>query len=412
MSRSTVTQGADAATAAGKSTSHGPLSGVRVLDLSWLIPGPFCTTMLAEMGADVIKIERPAGGDYMRHDRKAEFEVVNRGKRALVLNLKEPEARDIFLKLAEQADVVVESFRPGVVERLGIGYGAVSERNAGIIYLSLSGYGQEGPYRDHPGHDINYLALTGALSIPGRWGDEPQRSGLPMGDMSAGLYGVISILAALRQRDATGKGQHLDVAISDAMLHWTQLRLADNWASLAKNPQHTSTWVHLDPGNDVFATADGRKVAVALVEEKFINVFRQVTNSDQPELNAIFAAESRCTPDGAERFRATVGQLIAKKTLAEWKQIYNQHGIPLTPVATPAEVRSDEHFAQRGMLVSAPDAGQNPTVYVPLPGTATPGGGGAPSPAPAPGQHSHEILATLGISDEAIRSLKERGIVD
>ena len=203
-----------------------PLAGLRILDLSWLLPGPFASLLLADLGADVVKVERPQSGDYLRDILPSMFELVNRGKRSIAIDLKDPASLAEFRRLVATADIVMEGFRPGVADRLGVGYDALSAVKPDLVYLSISGYGQTGPYADMPGHDINYLAAAGALSVPAVWGEPPRRSGLPVADLASAMYAALNIVAAIRRRDQTGEGSRIDIAIADSALHWSQVRIA------------------------------------------------------------------------------------------------------------------------------------------------------------------------------------------
>src|SRR4051812_753402 len=194
-----------------------PLIDIRVLDLSQLLPGPFCTQILADLGAAVVKVE-PPDGDPARGMPSDLFATANRNKASVDLDLKAPADRNACLRLAAASDVVVEGFRPGVVERLGVGYEDVRARNPGVVYCSISGFGRTGPRRDRPGHDANYLAASGALAYSGHWSEVPRRSGLPIADLAASCYGAIAILAALHERARTGLGGHIDLAMADAAM--------------------------------------------------------------------------------------------------------------------------------------------------------------------------------------------------
>lgn len=408
-----MTSALPAASRSNDVPTAGSLSGMRVLDLSWLIPGPFCTGILSELGAEVIKIERPKTGDYMREDRPAEFEAINRGKRSIALDLKSAEGKEIFYRLCRNADVVIEGFSPGVVQRLGIDYEALCAINPGIVYLSLSGYGQSGPYAHQPGHDLNYMATAGALAIPGRWGDTPQRFGLPIGDFSSGLYAVINIQSALMKRASTGRGEYIDLAISDALLHWAQVRLADAWQQPAAAPGEERWWIHLDPANEVYQTKDHQQVSIALIEEKFTQAFRAATGHDTPEYDSIFAVQERCTPKGALRYRDLLTTVIAGRSFDEWNALLQEHRIPLTRIAQPHDVFNDAHFRGRGMLVSTQDGGGNPSVFVPMPGRANARNPHSPQPAPKRGEHTSSVLQELGgVDAAAFADLQRKGIVE
>lgn len=290
-----------------------PLTGIRVLDLSTLLPGPFATQMLADLGADVLKVEAP-GGDLSREVAGDLFEVANRNKRALRLDLKDSGARSRFLELAAETDVVVEGFRPGVAARLGVAYDDVREHNPAVVYCSISGYGQTGPMSDRPGHDLVFLAASGALSVPGHWHEPARRSGVPLSDLAASSYAAISILVALRHRDATGEGTHLDVAIRDAALAYTSSRAGRRLDRPAGDVSH------LYPANDLFTTLDGRVVAIAALEDHFLDRLREGLGDVEPELR-----EPRFEgPDGKranaqdmhELVRSTVSRLTEAELLA------------------------------------------------------------------------------------------------
>ncbi|HEY0582777.1 MAG TPA: CoA transferase, partial [Chloroflexota bacterium] len=202
------------------------LDGLRVLDLTRLLPGPFCTMLLADLGADVIKIEEPTGGDPARHypplqgDTGALFVLVNRNKRSLTVDLKSDEGRELLLKLVERSDILVESFRPGVMDRLGLGYPVLSSRNPRIIYATLSGFGQTGPYRDRAGHDLNYLALAGVLGYNVGHDGQPVAPAVQIADLGGGTLGAVAILAAVVSRQQTGRGQAVDVSLFGAAVAW------------------------------------------------------------------------------------------------------------------------------------------------------------------------------------------------
>jgi crotonobetainyl-CoA:carnitine CoA-transferase CaiB-like acyl-CoA transferase len=382
----------------------GPLHGLRVLDMSWLLPGPFCTTVLVELGADVIKVERPRGGDYLRDLMPGAYGVVNRGKRSIALDLKSDEDRAVFERLLANADVLVEAFRPGVTRRLGYDWPTLSKRYPRLIYLSLSGYGQDGPLARHPGHDINYLALAGAMSIPGHWNEEPRRSGLPIGDLSAGLYAAINILAALRARDAGGPGAYIDLSIADSVLHWSQVRIAD--ADLSARPPR---WHHLQPGNDVFTTADGQRIALGVVEEKFWHRLAEAIG--RPGLAAqasVFEhAKDGATRDSAGNALSTfLREGIAAHDLAHWKRILGERDVPFAVVLGPDEAFAAEQFITRGMSsrVDDPTTGRQLNMAA-LPGRLYRGtshaSSGLAAAAPRLDQHGAALRAELRMQTTA-----------
>jgi alpha-methylacyl-CoA racemase len=206
----------------------GPLAGITVLDLTRLLPGGYCTLLLADLGAGVIKVEEPGRGDYLGRTplvewERAAYKALNRGKRSITLNLKDERGRVVLRKLVEAADVLVESFRPGVLDRLGVGHEALSALNPALVYCAISGYGQDGPYRDRPGHDINYIGYGGVLSITGAPGGPPVLPGMQVGDMAGGMFGALGILAALLERRTTGRGSFVDAAILDGVVSWLSI---------------------------------------------------------------------------------------------------------------------------------------------------------------------------------------------
>ncbi|HET9652558.1 MAG TPA: CoA transferase [Usitatibacter sp.] len=336
---------------------NAPLHGIRVVDLSWLLPGPFCTNLLADLGADVIKVERPGDGDYARDLLPGLFQLVNRGKRSVVFDLRLDGDRERLLALADTADVFVEGFRPGVVDRLGVGYGEVSRRNPRIVYVSISGYGQSGPMASHGGHDINFCAQAGLLAIPSSVGQErPYRMQLPVSDIAGGMYAALSTLAALRQRDATGRGAHLDIALADCALAWGALR----WADGPRSPR--DGWRHVMPGNDLFRAADGVWLAAALVEAKFLAAFGDAVR----ELDGQGTGADRPSPTARE----AIVEAFARHPSAAWIDAARRHDLPITVVAADyAQIARDPLFVERGLWGMGEDGERPMPAYpVKLPG--------------------------------------------
>jgi crotonobetainyl-CoA:carnitine CoA-transferase CaiB-like acyl-CoA transferase len=318
------------------------LAGVRVLDLSWLLPGPFFTGALADLGADVLKVERPGDGDYTRAMLPGMFRLANRGKRSAVVDLRSDEGRETVLRLAERADVFVEGFRPGVVARLGVGYEQVRARNRGIVYVSLSGYGQQGAAAKEPGHDVNYCGRAGLMAIPASLaqGAEASRMQLPVSDIAGGMYAAVSTLAALRERDRTGEGQWLDVSLAQAALAWSAVRWSDA-------PRETSEgWRHVTPANDIFKTADGVRLGVALVEQHFWNAF--VAGLPSQERDRLESAGG----DAPAR-HAALRTIFASHSATHWLDYAKAHDLPISRIATRfEEMVEDPLFALRGAWIA------------------------------------------------------------
>jgi crotonobetainyl-CoA:carnitine CoA-transferase CaiB-like acyl-CoA transferase len=355
-----------------------PLAGTRVLDLSWLLPGPFATMLLTELGADVVKVERPGSGDYLRELLPDLFETTNLGKRSISLDLKDPAARDSLLRLIPKFDIVVESFRPGAADRLGVGYEALRKIRADIIYVSLSGYGQDGPYALRPGHDINYLALSGALSIPSTWNEAPRRSGLPIADIAGAMYAALDMVAALRKRDLKGEGSFIDISIAESVLHWTQLRTTGH-----------SNWHHIHPTNDVFITSDNRELSLGLVEPKFLEAFCHIC--DRPDIPERYPdiAQVSSDPKRARSLRSDIAAIVASRKLSDWVSRLSTTDVPFAPVNTPEEVRLDPHFRWRNAFDS------DQSMRVRLPGAL--GRSLAGARVPELGEDTAEILSECGL---------------
>lgn len=372
-----------------------PLRGVRVLDFSWLLPGPFCTMHLADLGADVIKIEGP-GGDYAREMLPGLFAVANRNKRSLALDLKAPGALQAVDRMVEQADVVIEGFRPGVADRLGIGATRLMGINPRLVYASVSGFGAKGPLAARPGHDINYLAMSGVLSIPGQWGGAPARGGLPVADLSAAMTAAMAILAGLLQVRAGGRGCFLDVAMLPALMSWSQVRTADHLASDAGG------WPHLNPLNDLYETRDGGRIALALVESKFMVAFCNLAGCPELATSPEWVAFSGSRDANAgERLRQRLGEVVRSRTAQEWEALLGDEPLPFATALTPSEALANEQLRAVGFCMEQPEGLPRGFFPFPVPGV----GRSRPTPAPTRGQHSAEILADFGVPPEVVGRL-------
>lgn len=373
-----------------------PLSGLRVLDFSLLLPGPFATVTLADLGAEVIKIE-PLGGDFARRMGGPMFAMANRNKQALALDLKNPSARALIERLTRWADFAVEGFRPGVAERLGINYSSLSVLNPRLIYCSISGYGQEGPARNTPGHDLNYLAASGGLSFAGHWTGPPRRSGMPVADLAGASFATIAMLAALHQRSITGKGVFLDLALADAALAFTAARHGLDVDAPSR--------AHLYPSNDVFQTADGRSIALGIIEPHFWQAFVAATADLAPDFAApAWATEAGRLFDGdALHDRITV--VMRKQPANEWLQRLAKHDVPAQLVLSPAEAGRTPQAQARELVME--NQGQR---HVPFPVRAN-GRRGARlvNVAGEIGADADKILCGLGLTAKEIEQLRLSG---
>jgi alpha-methylacyl-CoA racemase len=389
-----------------------PLEGVRVLDLTRLLPGGFATAVLADLGADVLKVEQPGTGDYVRafppytrDGRSAYHLALNRGKRSLTLNLSTPEGAQILRDLARDADVLVESFRPGVMDRLGVGYRALREVNPGLVYVAISGYGATGGRTREAGHDIDYLAYAGVLNSTGRPGDGPWQPGVQVADLGGGaLPAVVAVLAALRVRDSTGEGQFCDVSMTDGARAWLVMQAAA-FAVTGQVPA---------PGSDtlagglacyrVYACAGGGYVAVGALEPQFFA--RLVEVLGVPELAAWHLDPSR-----QDELARRLAAVFATRTRDEWTEAFRGVDACVAPVLDLAEALDDPVAAERGTVAHTdlPDGTRFPVLALTPTLSATPARpGGPPSDL---GADTDDVLAGLGRTPEQIADLRARGVV-
>ena len=376
-----------------------PLDGIRILDLTRLLPGPFCTMLLGDLGADVVKIEEPRGGDPARHSVGGLFLQVNRNKRSLTLDLKTPEGHAVFLQLVERADVVVEGFRPGVMDRLGLGYPTLDQRNPRLIYASLSGFGQSGPYRDRPGHDLNYLALAGVLGYNVGADGQPVPPAVQVADLGGGSLAAIAILAAVVGRQQTGRGQSVDVSLFASAVAWLPTLIAPLFGTGTALAPGEPILAGGLPQYGVYATSDGRWVTLGALEPKFLsNFFEAVGRADLVRVR-----------DG-KTLRQELSAIFASRTRAEWEECLRDVDTCFAPVNTLEETLEDPHVRATGMFPSVdhPRLGALRQVGSPFAFSATPAT--IRRPTPELGEHTGELLAELGLSEAAIRGLAERGV--
>lgn len=395
------------------STLHGALNGVKVLEFSRYLPGGLAGQMLGDLGADVVKIEHPAGGDPMRDfplKRPGEdsgiFLIGNRNKRSLTLDLKQPEGSQLAMDLIAGADVVIEGFRPGVADRLGIGHVAAGERNPRLVYCAISGFGQDGPDRDRPGHDLNYLGSSGVLHMMGR-----AQTGIPvpgpfLADIAGGtMMALYGILAALLARTVSGKGQFVDVSMTDGMMQFLHPLAAEY---LIFGQEHRSE-THRTSGSaaayNVYRCADGRFLTLGIIETHFWHRLRGLPGlQDLPD-------EPFPTADENRRAAQILTRAFLDGDRDMWLARLAAADIPAGPVNTFAEAFADPQLQARGMLqhVEHPALGSLPQIGFPVKFSETPGR--MHRPPPLLGQHSDEILAGLGLDIDRIAHLRAAGTV-
>jgi alpha-methylacyl-CoA racemase len=391
-----------------------PLEGIRVLDLSRLLPGGFCSLLLSDFGADVVKVEDTGPGDYLRwwpphYDGVEEsansvpFLALNRGKRSIRLNLKSAEGRDVLMRAAREADVLLESFRPGVLDRLGVGYDALRAVNPGLVYCAITGYGQDGPHRDRSGHDMNYLGLVGLLGLTGEAGGPPVQSAGQIADVGGGaLMAAFAILAALRERERSGEGQLVDVSMADGALSWLAMvaarHLADGVVPARGDLELAGALVCYRP----YRCADGW-VTLGALEPKFWQAWcRGVERED--------LIEQQFARPGSPTHRE-VEAIFAQRTREQWRAFASEHDCCLEPVLELDEALESEQVRAREMVVELDQPGARRPVRllgVPVKLSRTPGDANR-RPGPALGEHTTEVLATLGYSEEEIAALMESG---
>ncbi|HPU89765.1 MAG TPA: CaiB/BaiF CoA-transferase family protein [Spirochaetota bacterium] len=386
------------------------LKGLKVLDFTYLLPGPYGTMMLADMGADIIKVENRANPDLMRavppfvDGVSAAYAHLNRGKRSLALDLKTPESREIVIRLVREYDIVVEQFRPGVMDRLGLGYDALRAANPRIIYCSLTGYGQSGSYADRAGHDINYLALSGIASYSGRADSGPTLNGIQIADVCGGSKNVaIGVLAAFIARERTGEGDRIDISITDSAFALTAFQAAGHLAG-GPVPGPETDILNGAILYDYYRTADGRFLSVGPLEPKFFDAFRKAI-AMEGELAGMDLSN-------IHDVKKAVALRIASKPLDEWMEAFSKVDACVEPVLTLAEAVSRPPVSERGMLVTVRTAAGSGLTQIGNPIRFASGDNCAGWAGTAPGRHTVEILRALGYDDDAIAQLRDCGAID
>lgn len=380
------------------------LSGIRVLDLTRLLPGPFCTLYLAQMGAEVIKIEEPHGGDYTRSLSPELFALVNRHKKSVTLDLRVPEAAAVFKKMVENADVVVESFRPGVMDKLGCGYASLREINPRLVYAALTGYGQTGPYRDRAGHDMNYCGYAGVLDQTGRADGPPALSNFQIADLAGGaMTCALGILAAVIGARATGSGTLVDVSMLEGTLALQVMALSAMRAIGHAQPRGSDMLTGSLPNYRVYACADGKHVAMAALEPKFFINF--CTAVSRPDLLRMPLAPG----EGGAALYAELSALFRTRTRDEWESLLGDKDCCVSAIYTPEEAL--EHPQVRARELVEPDAGK-PAFRLPIRfsgASCSAGGNNQKTGSPGLGADTHDVLRAAGVSEEQLAVLSAAG---
>ena len=393
----------------------GPLAGLRVIDLTRVLSGPFCTMMLGDMGAEVIKIERPGAGDDTRAfappyqgEESAYFLSVNRNKKSLTLDMKQDAAKEVLWTLVESADVIVENFRPGAAARLGFGYEDVAARNPGIIYGSISGFGDRGPGANRPGYDLVIQGESGMMDITGEAAGPPTKMGTSIADMVAGMMLSQGILAALNARHASGRGQHVKVSMLEALASLLTYQAGTYYATGEAPKRRGNAHPSIVP-YETFEAGDGwLNVAVAndSLWQKFCDAAGMPEWKDDPRYAA--------APDrvrNRDAIMPLITDVLKTKTRAEWIELFGAAGVPCGAIATVAEICEDETLKARGMIweMDHATAGTVRTIANPIEFTGT--ALSSPAAPPRLGEHADEVLAAAGYDADAIAALKDQGII-
>lgn len=386
-----------------------PLKGIRVVETSTLLPAAFCSQLMAQLGADVIRVERTRPEEEFARANPPLFDCVNWNKRSLALNLRAPQGREALYRVVRTADVFIEAFRPEVKHRLGVDYETLRQHNPRLVYCSLSGFGSGGPYERRPGHDSTYLAVTGYLACTGDAESGPaQTVGIPVADMTGAHCALSAILSALLQRGRTGEGVWLDVALADAVLSVLTPRFGEYFGR-GRPPANT---FGIRAGMGVFRTADGHYISLGAVEDKFWASLCRALGREDLASGPDWATYPSRNARNLEANRLLAGE-VARWQRDDLLRVMAQQDVPCEPVATLDAVWQDPHFRQRpGLLRSDPTRSPRVRIGFPVPAyaPATPDPP-VPEPAPALGQHSDEILTEAGLTAGEIAALRAAEIV-
>jgi len=390
-----------------------PLAGIKIIDLTRILSGPFCTMTLADLGAEVIKIESPQGDDTRQwgppfiKNESAYFLSVNRNKKSVVLNLKDPKGKEILLKMVEEADVVVENFRPGTLKKLGIDYDILKQHNRRVILASISGFGQTGPYSKKPGYDVLAQGMGGLMSVTGEPDGTPVKAGYSLADIGAGMWATIGILSALWERERSGQGQWIDVSLLDTMVSW-QTYLAGNYFATNNDPKPLGGAHPNIVPYQVFEASDGHFI-LAVGNDSLWNSLVDVL-----DVEALRDRKFKTNPDrvqNRDELISILEEIFKRKTRDEWVDMLESAKIPCGPVNKLSDILNDAHIKEREMVVEMehPSLGILKMLGVPVKLSRTPGR--IKTVPPAQGEHSETVLKQMGYSKEEIETFIKEGII-
>jgi len=404
----------------------GPLSHVRVLDLSRILAGPWAGQVLADLGADVVKVERPGAGDDTRSwgppflkDESGRttsdagyFLAVNRGKRSITLDLSKPEGQELVRRLAARADILLENYKVGTLEKFGLGYEDLKKVNPRLVYCSVTGFGQTGPKRDHAAYDFMIQAASGLMSVTGERdglpGAGPQKVGVPIVDLMTGMYTAVAVLAGLARRDHTGEGEYIDIGMLDVGVSMLANQ-AMNYLISGKAPRRAGNKHPNIQPQDVFATRDGYIALVVGNDSQYVKFCEAVGRPEWAGDERFRTNAGRVTNQAV--LLPMIGELLATRDTRAWSELFNSAGVPCGPINTVPEVFEDEQVKHRSMLlrIAHPAAGSVPQVASPMKFTEAPLS--FDRPPPLIGQHTQEILREIGLDAGQIEALAAQGII-
>lgn len=390
-----------------------PLSGVKVLDLTRVLSGPFCTALLGDMGADVIKVEAPEGDSVrgqgaMKDGLSWYFAQFNRNKRSIRLDLRKPEAKAILARLIAQADVLVENFRPGVLARLGFDDDRLKALRRSLVVCSINGFGSTGPYKDRPAFDFIAQAMSGFMSVNGQADEPPLRSGLPISDLVAGLYAALSIAAAVPRAKATGQGQRAEVSLTNGLVSLLAY-IATNYFATGAAPARSGNDHPIAAPYGLFPTRDGQ-IALAPADDAFFGRLADALGLAELKTDPLYATQTARVANRT-RINAIVGGKLAANSTAYWVETLNKAGVPCGPVNSIAEVFQDPQILAQQMVLDVDQPGHGPVRMLGFPIKFS----GSPCqvrrPAPRLGEHSDEILDELGFAASEREALRQNGVI-